>query len=459
MGTRFQELPSLTQDLKVTLQCSSTVFPLEETESRSLFLSNIDQVLNFNVETIHFFPANPDFPPEVVAEKIKAAFQKALIPYDFLAGRLRLDPHKGRLVIDCNAAGAGFKVARSEVSLADIGDLVYPNPAFEQLIMGSSDNLEPHNQPLCFLQVTSFKCGGLALGISTNHVTFDGISFKHFLENLASLAADKALAITPCNNRQLLTARSPPRVMFPHPELVKFEIPPQGEESYATTLFEAIAEDLEFKVFRLRPDDISGLKEKAKLGGSNNNGTSTRISISSFNVVTAHVWRCRALAGDIGGDQEKKTSTLLYAVDIRSRLSPPLPPSYAGNGVVVTYARATVGELKGASFPSIVEMVSEGAARMTDEYIRSIIDCGEVSKRFPHGDLLISSWWKLGFSRVEYPWGRPKYSCPVVRHRKNIIVFFPDIEETDSGDGVNILVALPFKEMEKFQALFNNFLA
>ncbi|XP_042483528.1 shikimate O-hydroxycinnamoyltransferase-like [Macadamia integrifolia] len=292
MGTHHQEPPSIIQDLKVTLQYSLTVFPLEETKRRSMFISNIDQVLNFNVETVHFFPANPDFPPDIVAEKIKTTLRKLLVTPDFLAGRLRLNPQKSRLEIDCNAAGAGFVVATSEVSLDEIGDLVYPNPAFRQLIMGNPDNLAPDNQPLCSVQVTSFKCGSFTIGISTNHVTFDGISFKHFLENLASLAADKPLAVTPCNNRELLTARSPPRVMFPHPELVNFEIPPQREVSNAPTLFEATPEDLEFKIFRLSAKDISDLKEKAKLGLNNN--TSTRIS--GFNVVTA-VWRCTALVG------------------------------------------------------------------------------------------------------------------------------------------------------------------
>ncbi|KAJ4955977.1 hypothetical protein NE237_012760 [Protea cynaroides] len=454
MGTLSQEPASIIQDLKVTLQYSSRVFPLEETVKRSMFLSNIDQVLNFSVETVHFFPANPDFLPETIARKIKSALEKVLVPYDFLAGRLRFDPQKGRLEIDCNAAGAGFTVATSEVSLDEIGDLVYPNPALWQLIMANSDNLEPENKPLCFFQVTLFKCGSIAMGVSTNHVLFDGISFKYFLDNLASLAADKPLAVTPFNDRPLLAARSPPRVMFPHPELVKFEMTSQ-EESQATTLFEAIPEDLEFEIFRLSSNDISVLKEKAKIGLNNNE--STRM-ITGFNVVTAHVWRCRAIAGDIG-EQLEKTSTLLYAVDIRSRLRPPLPPSYTGNCVLAAYASATIGELKDASFTRLVEMVSEGAIRITDEYARSAIDCGESSQRFPYGDLLISSWWKLGFSSVEYPWGRPKYSCPVVRHNKNIVVFFPDIEGSSSGNGVNILVALPSKEMEKFQALFNKSLA
>lgn len=156
MGTLYQKPhdPAAKQDLKVTLQHSTLVFPNQETENKSMFLSNIDQVLNFNVQTVHFFRAQPDFPPEVVKEKLKNALGKVLVPYDFLAGRLKFNQELGRLEINCNAAGAGFVLAKSELSLNEVGDLVYPNPAFGQLIVPSLDILEPNDQPLCILQVT-----------------------------------------------------------------------------------------------------------------------------------------------------------------------------------------------------------------------------------------------------------------------------------------------------------------
>jgi hypothetical protein len=156
----------------------------------------------------------------------------------------------------------------------------------------------------------------------------------------------------------------------------------------------------------------------------------------------------------------ERLSTILYAVDIRPRLNPPLPASYSANGVLTAYARASCKELSEGPFARVVEMVYEGARRMTDEYARSVIDWGELYKGFPHGEFLISSWWKLGFAEVAYPWGRPRYSCPVVYRRKDIILLFPDINQgCGSNSGVNVLVALPSKEMEKFQTLFHNFLA
>ena len=158
MGTLCQtptksSTPEIIQDLKVIVHETITIFPSHETEKRIMFLSNIDQVLNFNVETVHFFVASPNFPQQVVAEKLKSALSEALVTYDFLAGRLRMNPDSQRFEFDCNGAGAQFVVGSSEFELGEIGDLLYPNPGFRQLVQRSYDDLAVHDRPLCIFQV------------------------------------------------------------------------------------------------------------------------------------------------------------------------------------------------------------------------------------------------------------------------------------------------------------------
>ncbi|CAN8238196.1 unnamed protein product [Cochlearia groenlandica] len=454
MDASYQESSTLLlKDLKVTIKESSLIFPCEETlntKNKSImFLSNVDQILNFDVQTVHFFRPNKDFTPEIVSEKLRKALVKALDVYEFLTGRLRMNPSSGRLEIECNGAGAGFVTAASGYTLEELGDLVYPNPAFAQLVTSQLESLPKDDQPLFSFQVTSFKCGGFSMGISTNHTTFDGLSFKTFLENLASLLSDnvhnKPLSTPPCNDRTLLKARTPPRVTFPHPELVKL----QDSDTTTTTVFEATSEQLDFNIFKITSQQITRLKEKA--AASTNHTSSVRVT--GFNVVTALVWRCKALSSAKEEDMEKE-SMILYAVDIRGRLNPHLPSYYTGNAVLTAYAKAKRKELLEESFGKVVEMVGEGSKRITDEYARSVIDWGEMNKGYPHGEVLVSSWWKLGFEEVEYPWGKPKYSCPVVYHRKDIVLLFPDSD--GDGKGVNVLAALPSKEMVKFQKWFDD---
>ncbi|KFK22279.1 hypothetical protein AALP_AAs48576U000100 [Arabis alpina] len=157
MGVSNQESPSLLlQDLKVTIKDSSLIFPSEETHKRkSMFLSNVDQVLNFDVQTVHFFRPNKDFPPEIVSEELRKALVRAMDVYEFLAGRLRLNPSSGRLDVDCNGAGAGFVTAASEYTLEELGNLVYPNPAFAQLVTSQLQSLPKDDQPLFAFQVTT----------------------------------------------------------------------------------------------------------------------------------------------------------------------------------------------------------------------------------------------------------------------------------------------------------------
>ena len=156
MGTLYQKslLDHLLQDLNVTIHSSSMVFPSQKIERKSMFLSSIDQVLTFDVQIVHFFPAHNDFPPQVIAEKIKDTLGKILVDYDYLAGRLKLNTETGRFEIDCNAAGAVFVEASSEYCLDEIGDLAYPNPAFSQLVcLTNLDTFKPDDPPLCILQV------------------------------------------------------------------------------------------------------------------------------------------------------------------------------------------------------------------------------------------------------------------------------------------------------------------
>ncbi|KZV37348.1 omega-hydroxypalmitate O-feruloyl transferase [Dorcoceras hygrometricum] len=442
MGTLHD---SSIQDLNVKVHHSSLILPIKEQEREPIFLSNIDKVLDFTVQTVHFFPANTDFPPEVVAARLKNAIRKLMQgPYDFLAGKLNLNQATGRLEIVCNGCGVRFIEASTKFMLEELGDLAYPNPAYRELIMHNWDNNEGQEQPLCIFQVTSFECGGLALGISTNHALFDGLSFKIFLKNLASQAfdhCDTPLAIKPCHNRRLLAARSPPQVTFPHPEMHKLDLIAEQHPVFASE-----DEHLDFKIFNLSPNDITYLKQKAKSGCETT-------KITSFNVVTAHIWRCKALSNSVQNNRER-VSKILYAVDIRSRLNPRLPHSYCGNAVLSAYAAAKCMDLEDEPFSKLVNMVSDGAARMTDEYVRSSIDWGEIHRGFPDGEVLISSWWRLGFDEVMYPWGKPTYSCPVVYHRKHIILLFSDV----GGGGVNVSVALPAKELKEFEQLFYKYL-
>ncbi|KAF3329448.1 omega-hydroxypalmitate O-feruloyl transferase [Carex littledalei] len=434
MGSLDQTPTSLLQDLKVTAINKTAISPKEKKERRWMFLSNIDKVLNFDVETVTFFQTTTRLSREEVISKLSSAIESVLGMYDFQAGRLGVNPADCRLAIDCNASGVKFCVAESDLTLEELGNLEYPNPAFRQLVAEKNgyEVAELGDAPLTTFQVTWFKCGGFALGICNNHVTFDGLSFRTFLCNIAAMAADRPLAFLPCNDRHLLAARSPPQVTFEHAELMP--LPPDS-----TSLFDMLAPDLRrYHLFHLAPDTISDLKSRCQKETKKKNPT-------SFNVV---------LSSDALCEQGKDhIYTVAFAMDIRRRLNPPLPNEYAGNAILTAYASASLVELETAPFGLLVDRVHEGAEKMTDAYVRSVVDWGETNIGVPHGDVLISSWWKLGFDDVEYPWGKPIYSCPVADPKRDIVLLLPSIK---FDKGVNCLIPLKDDCVEKFKQLFTN---
>ncbi|KAK6151863.1 hypothetical protein DH2020_014498 [Rehmannia glutinosa] len=446
MATILSPNPAM-QDLKLTFQESTLVFPSQQTHKRPLFLSNLEQFLNFNAQIIHFFQANPDFPPETVAQRLRMAVEKVLVPYDFMAGRIKWNGLSGRAEIECNGAGAGFVVACSELSVDEIGDLFCPNLGFKQLAVQRLENLDDHDQPLCVFQITSFKCGGFAIGMSINHMLFDGLAAKLFHENLASLAFDdqnKHLPFIPFHNRHLLAARSPPLVAFPHPDYIKPDDPVLGLSLPGSK------QELDYRVLKITPKDIGFLKSKAKPASDHN----ASIKITSHNVVAALIWRCRALSScDIDKNKDKQI-TILYAVDIRSRMNNALPLEYCGNAVLGGYALAKCEDIEKWPFSELVRMVSEGIARVTDEYVKSAIDWLEVNKGMPFGDCMVTSWLRLGFDQVEFPWGKPACCVPVANQFERVCYVFPGAD----GD-INVLVQRPAEDMERFQFHFHNFFA
>ncbi|XP_051140147.1 acyltransferase GLAUCE-like [Andrographis paniculata] len=447
-------------DLEVSISDCSLIYPSSSSSSSfssdsTFFLNRIDGALSFiTLRTLHFF-LPPDHHhrhrhhPDAVSARLRTALQRLLDhpAYRFLSGRLTTDPLTDRLEIDCNGAGVGFVQASSRLPLRRVPDFVSPNPSFTQLVADPAEAFD--DDPLLLIQVTSFSCGGFVMGLAWSHALFDGAGVKIFLDNLASQAFDDGRPIPrlPCNDRTLLNPRSPPQVPFPHPELKRIT----GEE-----------DDLIHSVFNLRTDyinatltlssgDIELLREQARR--SSRTGRVTR-----FNVVAALVWRCKALSRDQTGSSDRdRESMLLYSVDIRSRLTPPLPENYCGNAVVYAYAAATCRELEEGPLGRIVDRVYEGLERMTDEYARSFIDWTEKHCRqgYADGELMISSWWRLGLEKVDYPWGRPSYSGPFVGGGVDVVLPTPEV---DGGGGVNLCISATPKEMDKFRSLFRRHL-
>lgn len=294
------------------------------------------------------------------------------------------------------------------------------------------------------LQVTRFECGGFALGFVTNHAILDGKSASEMFHNLASICRGEGLKTKLIDNdRTCFKARTPPQIHFPHNEYLKLAKMSSLASSF-TSMKRTSPSPLIFadkyihKLFSFTSEMLTSLKEKAM------------IKCSTFEAILAHIWRARTKASFDDHDQE---STVLFAVDIRDKTSPPLTKSFVGNAVITAFASARARDLIEKPLSFGVEMVKKGRDRITSEYIRSVIDWLEVYKGIPatcNGAFYVSAWWKLPFGEVDFGFGRPKHAGPIVSGNDEFVLLLYDGNCEGKGLGINVWMGLEKQKMEKF---------
>jgi omega-hydroxypalmitate O-feruloyl transferase len=290
------------------------------------------------------------------------------------------------------------------------------------------------------VQVTRFRCGGFALGLAMNHCMFDGIGAMEFVNSWAETARGVAeLTVPPFLDRSVLKARDPPVHTFPHHEFA--EIP---DVSDTAALYGA--QELRYRSFCFDPDRLERVRALALAladGGRR---------FTTFEALSGLVWRARTAALGLAPEQRTK---LLFAVDGRRRFAPPLPRGYFGNGIVLTNAVATAGELLSAPVFRAAGLVQDAVRMVTDEYMRSAVDYFEATRARPSlaSTLLITTWSRLEFHGADFGWGEPVMSGPVTLPEKEVILFLAHGKERKS---INVLLGLPATAMDAFQELMDD---
>ncbi|XP_058101606.1 uncharacterized protein LOC131245871 [Magnolia sinica] len=132
--------------------------------------------------------------------------------------------------------------------------------------------------------------------------------------------------------------------------------------------------------------------------------------------------------------------TVHFAVNIRNKITPPLPHGFVGNTVVTACASAKVVDLNKESLEFFVEKVKEAIEMVTDEYVKSVVDWLEVYRGVPSTldeNFYVSAWWKLPFHELDFGYGRPTYGGLVVSGMDEFVLLLSDGIGVRRGGGVN----------------------
>ncbi|CAM0951419.1 unnamed protein product [Alopecurus aequalis] len=435
--------------MAVEIVTSELVVPSEATPRRALWLSNLDLgARNGYSPTVYFFhaPSGGGGLPEPFFDVgvLRAALARALVPFYPFAGRLGVG-RGGRAEIDCNAEGALFVVARSEAALDDFEAGFTPSKAMRDMFVPPYDPAGAE-APLLMLQVTFFRCGGVALGTAMHHFVIDGRSAFHFIQTWASIARGDASAIVPPSlDRTPLRARSPPTVLFDHSREYRLT----ATVSPAPVASNTKSPEYASAILRVTGAQAAALRTRAGAP-----------RVSTFRALVSHVWRCACSARALPHDAESRLYTM---VDMRARLAPPLPDAYFGNAVVRTSASARVGDLlSGANGLGFGARRLRAATAHGDEYARSLVDHLETADMAARGgglpgtDLRVISWMGMPSHDADFGWGEPALLAPALMYYAGFVYLMSCPGK--AGD-VAVAVALEPHCMARFKELFSEEMA
>ncbi|KAJ0503244.1 putative benzyl alcohol O-benzoyltransferase [Helianthus annuus] len=369
------------------------IVPAKPTPRELKPLSDIDDQggLRFNITQFHIYPGNPKMGYKNPASVIRDALAKALVFYYPFAGRLKEGPGK-KLTVDCSGQGVLFIEAEADVTLKQFGvELQPPFPCSEELLYDVPGSYGIVDSPLLLIQVTRLLCGGFIFAIRHNHNMCDVFGYIQFITALTEMAQGASTPSTlPIWERELLCARDPPRVTYPHHEFD--EVP---ETDGMTIPFD----DMVHRSFFFGP---TALRKFVPTHLKN---------CTTFDVVTACIWRCRTIALQPNPEDDMR---LLIIVNARSKFNPPIPVGYYGNVICSPAAISKARDLCNKPLGHTLELVKKAKSEVSEEYVRSVADLMATKGRpsSTTGSYIVSDLTRTSLLELDFGWGKAVYAGP-----------------------------------------------
>ena len=358
--------------------------PAGPTPGGVLPLSSIDKTaaVRVSVDFIQVFPPSSDRGGDDQVATMRQGFARALVPYYPVAGRIA-EPSPGDLVVDCTGEGVWFVQATASCSLADVNGLERPLLIPKAELIPRPPPEEKLEDLILMAQVTKFTCGGFAVGICFSHLVFDGQGAAQFLQAAGELARGfPAPSVAPVWDRE--TIPDPPKLpRGPPPSFTAF--------SFVT------------QVVEISPESILRIKDEFK--------AATGETCSTFDAVTAVVFKCRALAVDLPDAAEVR---LGFAASTRHLLQGVLPSvdGYYGNCVYPVGITRSSKTIREAPLPEVVGVMREAKealkVRFTD-WMHGGAKDDHYNVPLDYGTVTVSDWSRVGFNEVDYGFGEPGY--------------------------------------------------
>lgn len=291
-------------------------------------------------------PTSTDDRTKVVShllEKLKQSLCFALVHFYPLAGRFATqkypDEHASSIFIDCTKGpGARLIYATAvDVSVSDILSSADVPPIIQSFFeLGEkSRNIDGYTKALLSIQVTEL-IDGVFIGFTMNHGVVDGTSFIHFVSMLSEIFRSELTS----DSTTIEISRVPVFNCKPwikniseNKDAAVLKLPYLPEEFKVQ---EPEPELLRERIFHFSPSSLATLKAKANKECETNNVMST------FQALSALVWRCITRARNLSSNQ---LTSCFMLINARNRFNPPLSDNCFGNFVSRAQLICNIDEL------------------------------------------------------------------------------------------------------------------
>uniref|UniRef100_A0A0D9VMS8 Uncharacterized protein n=1 Tax=Leersia perrieri TaxID=77586 RepID=A0A0D9VMS8_9ORYZ len=388
------------------------------------------------VERVFFYPAGDHIVPHLVS-----SLAAALHSFYPLLGRVRPSPDGGGGYEFYSTGGDSDRVELTVAeSSDDFDDLVAGGPRDVARLYELVPRIPPAMEEdgsfaLAAAQVTVFPQKGIAVGVSIHHVACDDSSFMHFVKTWAGH----------CRVAVAGGVEDADSVAIPPPPLLD-----RGVVSDPDGLARKTLDQMRQLAPPPPPPPRRRFSWRHKLK-RRVTASDSGVHCSAFTVACAFAWTCLVrLDATAAGEKH-----LLFSVECRRRLTPPVPQEYLGNCLRPCFVEADMA----GGF--LLELVT--AARGIGAAIRGlddgVLDGAEgwferIMSMMPHRPMSVGGSPRYGVYDTDFGAGRPaKVELVSIDKTPGTV----SMAESRHGDGgIEIGVALPEADMERFSSFFSD---
>ncbi|KAK7284258.1 hypothetical protein RJT34_19002 [Clitoria ternatea] len=335
---------------KVTLHSKLTAVSSKPVSSgKTHTLSDLDSAMAFHTLHIIIYYNNQDnFFVSSDLSHLRESLSKVLTSYPTMTGRLATGVD-GNWEVKCNDAGVRVIIATVDTTLHQ---WLSSASASQEKLLTAWDDMphDPSTWSPFRIQINSFEGGGVAIGLSCNHMLADfsflASFFKSWTETHRHLPITYPPSFTPLLNHSL------------PPYETTTKQPPTSPPKMATTTFKFSSSTIKQCLSKVHQ---------------------TCPNATPFDFLAALFWSRIALLKP--STNHHQTHSLTLCTDFRSLLKAPLPIGYFGNALhFSTVSQKMENMMDSDQLGDTVSLVHEHLAGLAEEEIWSAIEGGKKLK-------------------------------------------------------------------------------